>query len=1183
LDPCLACGAANRPGRRFCASCGAGLAATCPGCGAENEPEDRFCGGCGNPLTPVGGGSTPGPANGAQIVAPAPVAERRVCSVLFVDLVGFTPLSEVRDAEEVRELLSRYFEVARTVVGRYGGTIEKFIGDAVMAVWGTPVAVEGDAERAVRAGLDLVAAVGLLGAEVGAPDLRARAGIVTGEIAVTVGLAGEGVAGDSVNTAARVQTAAAPGEVWVDEATNRLAGAAIGFTDAGEHSLKGKTEPMRLWVATRVLSGVGGAQRVDGLEAPLLGREAELRTIKELFHAAAERRSPRMVVVSGPAGVGKSRLGWEFEKYIDGLAESVWWHRGRCLSYGDGVAFWALAEIVRQRLAIAEDDPVPVAAAKLEAGLTAYFPDVGEHGYVAARLGRLLGVPIANDGASVLGREELFAGWRLFFERLAASAPVILLVEDAQHADPGLLDFLDHLTDWARDVPLYLLVFARPELSEARPGWGTGRNRTALTLDPLDAVSMDTLVDALVPGMPDAARAAITAQAQGIPLFAVETIRSLIDRDIVVPREGVYRLEGDVGSLAVPDGLRGLLAARLDALSSNLRGLVADAAVLGTSFPLEALAAVSGRAEDDVRTALTELLRREVFDISADRLSPQRGFYRFTQNLLRQVAYETLSRRDRKARHLAVAAHLRSTFAADGEEAIDVIARHYLDALAAVPGDPDEDEVRDLATSTLIRAGERASRSGAPVTASAHYASAAAQAARSSRADAAVAAAGLWERAAAEAVIAADVEAAVAHADAALEQYEGAGDARAAARANAIAGQALRTVRRYGEAGERLRSALDVLRDGPDADTVMALSELASIEAFTGGPDADALTNEALVLGQALDVDDHQLATLFIVRGLALYFLNRIAEGIANMEYAARLAESNGDTLSLGRALSNVATALLGNDPLAAAVAARTAAEHFRRVGAPGALAASRSVLANALLWSGDWDTAGTLLGEEAQADGLSDTIEMVQFRVLLDTLRGNVDAAEAILSHGDWGSVEDMQDRAFAIAVHMYLAAARDEPAAVLRWVGELPALIAAIGIRHEVVTWAWPVAARAAHELGDETALAHLTAMTDEHPRGHLQPLLRIERDLADARAGDDPASIFESAISALRKFGSPYHLALALLDEAAHPTTAADPARTELLLDEAVALAEALRARPLLARAERIRAVRPAQLVD
>src|ERR1700677_2516438 len=395
---------------------------------------------------------------------------------------------------------------------------------------------------------------------------------------------------------------------------------------------------------TRVLSAVGGAQRVDGLEAPLMGRDAELRTIKDLFHAAAERRVPRLVLVSGPAGVGKSRLGWEFEKYADGLAAEVWWHRGRCLSYGEGVAVWALAEIVRQRLGIAEVDPADVSAAQLAAGHDRFVPDQAERAYAGARLSRLLGVAFAGGGGSALSREELFAGWRLFFERLAAVRPVILLVEDAQYADAGLLDFLDHLIDWTRDLAVYVLVFARPELDQIRPGFGTGRNRVTLTLDPLDRTSMDLLVDALVPGMPAAARSKITGQAQGVPLFAVETVRSLIDRDIVQPVEGVYRLTGDIGELAVPDSLHALLAARLDALEEGVRRLVSDAAVLGSTFPAEALIAVSGQDENAVRPALTDLVRREVLSVSADPLSPERGSYQFAQQMLRQVAYDTVSR-----------------------------------------------------------------------------------------------------------------------------------------------------------------------------------------------------------------------------------------------------------------------------------------------------------------------------------------------------------------------------------------------------------------------------------------------------------------------------------------------------------------------------------------------------------
>ena len=677
------------------------------------------------------------------------------------------------------------------------------------------------------------------------------------------------VAGDAVNTAARVQAAAGPGPVLVDGATQRLAGGGVGFADAGEHALKGKAEPQRLWRATRVLAGVGGSQRVDGLEAPLTGRDAELRTVKELFHAAAERRVPRLVLVSGPAGVGKSRLGWEFEKYIDGLAEEVWWHRGRCLSYGDGVAFWALAEMVRQRLGIAEEDPAEAAAGKLAAGLDRFVPDPAERAYVGPRLARLLGVAFAGDGGAPLSREELFAGWRLFFERLAAERPVVLLVEDAQHADAGLLDFLDYLIDWVRDLPIY-----RAGVRPARAGPGPAGVRRRPEPDHADPGPAGCGVDGRAGRRAGARHAAGRRGRRSPPRRRASRCSrwrpcaSLIDRDIVQPVEGVYRLVGDVGELAVPDSLHALLAARLDALDPGVRRLVADAAVLGTTFPAEALIAVSGQDEPVVRAALAELVRREVFTVSADPLSPEKGSYGFAQNMLRQVAYDTLSRRDRKARHLAVAAHLRAAFPGDGEEVADVIARHYLDALDAVPADPDAGEIRGQAIAALIRAAERAERTGAPALAAASYATAA-QLTQAGAADGQqTAAAALWEHAAAAALTNADWAAAVEQAGQAGELYRQGGDTRSAARAQTIAGQALRLWGRHAQAREQLTAAVAVLRDDPDADTVQALGELATLEVFAGAPAADALSAEALALGQDLAVDDATLAGLFTTRGI---------------------------------------------------------------------------------------------------------------------------------------------------------------------------------------------------------------------------------------------------------------------------------------------------------------------------
>ena len=309
---CPSCQTENKEGARFCRACGSPLELACPSCGAPREPGQAFCDQCGSPLDAAP--PRPAPSSGPEL---------RVASVLFVDLVGYTPLSESRDVEDVRDLLSRYFDLTRTVVDRYGGTVEKFIGDAVMAVWGVPVARGDDAERAVRAGLELVDAVSRFGESVGAPDLKARAGVATGQVAA-VEHPGEGlVIGDRVNTASRVQVVAAPGTVYVDAATRQGASAAIAFEDAGEHSVKGKAEPLHLYRALRVVGGAAGTRLRTGSEPPFVGRAAELRLIKDLFHASVDRKVARLVGVSGPAGVGKTRLGTEFDNYVDGLAVEV--------------------------------------------------------------------------------------------------------------------------------------------------------------------------------------------------------------------------------------------------------------------------------------------------------------------------------------------------------------------------------------------------------------------------------------------------------------------------------------------------------------------------------------------------------------------------------------------------------------------------------------------------------------------------------------------------------------------------------------------------------------------------------------------------------------------------------------------------------------------------------------------
>jgi class 3 adenylate cyclase len=690
---CPSCGTENPEGQKFCGECGSPLQATCPSCGAENAPGQKFCGECGAALT-----ATPPPQ--PKAAASPPQAERRLVSVLFADLVGFTAASEERDAEETRELLSRYFEQAKTLIERYGGTVEKFIGDAVMAVWGTPVAQEDDAERAVRAALDLIAAVPELH-----PALQARAGVLTGEAAVTIGAEGQGmVAGDLVNTASRIQSAAEPGTVLVGESTKRSSEAAIAYAGAGEHDLKGKTEPVVLWQALRVTAGIGGALKSAGLEPPFVGRDRELRLVKELFHASAEERRASLVSVVGIAGIGKSRLGWEFFKYIDGLRQGIWWHRGRCLAYGEGVAFWALAEMVRMRARIAEGEDPGSAAAKLRAALEEFVTDPEERRFVEPRLLHLLGL----DEGIARGKEELFGAWRILFERLAEQGPVALLFEDLQWADAALVEFISYLLEWSRSKPIFVFCLARPELQERHPEFGHGARQTTLSLAPLSEQAMTELIDGFVPGLPEELRERILARAEGVPLYAVETVRMLLDRGLLVEEGGVYRPTGTVGDLEVPETLQGLIAARLDGLGADERRLLQDASVLGKTFTKEALAAVSGLSKESLAPLLTSLVRKEVLGVQADPRSPERGQYGFLQDLVRRVAYDTLSRRDRKTRHLAAAAHLQESFGSAEHEIVEVVAAHYLAAFEAQPDAEDAPQIKADARELLARAGERA-------------------------------------------------------------------------------------------------------------------------------------------------------------------------------------------------------------------------------------------------------------------------------------------------------------------------------------------------------------------------------------------------------------------------------------------------------------------------------------------
>ncbi|HEY7940531.1 MAG TPA: adenylate/guanylate cyclase domain-containing protein [Candidatus Limnocylindrales bacterium] len=887
---CSNCGTENKAGRKFCVACGTPLAAACPNCGLAVDPHDVFCGECGSPLA----ASAPAIARQAP-PATAPVAERRLVTVLFADLVGFTPFAEERDAEDVRDTLTRYFDLASEVINRYGGRVEKFIGDAVMAVWGAPTAREDDAERAVRAALDLADQVTVLGAAI-----QARVGVLTGEAAVTLAATNQGiVAGDLVNTAARLQAAAPPGAVLVGDATRRAAEQAIAFEEAGPQILKGKTSPVPAWRALRVVAQRGGQGRSDLPEPPFVGREEEMRLLKDLLATTGRDRRTRLVAISGPGGIGKSRLAWELEKYIDGISETVYWHRGRSPSYGEGVAFWALGEMVRRRCGLAEGDDETTTRDRIRATVAEFVPGEEDRRWVEPSLLTLLGVEPAPAG----GRDTLFAAWRIFFERIAERGTTVLLFEDLQWADPGLLDFIEHLLEWARNVPLVVVTLARPELLDRRPDWGADvRNLTRLALEPLSDAAMRQLLAGFVPGLPDAAVAAILQRADGIPLYAVETVRALVADGRLVAADGAYRPARDLGTLAIPETLRSLIASRLDALEPADRALVADASVLGQAFVIGALSALCGLEGPPLEARLKGLVRREILAIQVDPRSPERGQYTFVQSLIQEVAYGTIAKRERRARHLAAARHYE---ALGDDELAGVLATHYLAAYEASGEGAERDAVSIQARLALSGAADRAIALGGHDQAVGYLRSAIALTTTpAERIE-------LLLRAGRSANAAAHQDQAQTLAKEAADLAAASGDEAAMGRASALLGEVLIDAGNPAEAVQALESAdaaLPVEGTGPARAEV--LSNLSRAYMRTGrNAEAVAVAERALALAEEFDLD-RILAETLNNKGSAMGHMGRPREGTALLRAAVEIARGGGHVAAEIRALSNLATNL---------------------------------------------------------------------------------------------------------------------------------------------------------------------------------------------------------------------------------------------------------------------------------
>jgi class 3 adenylate cyclase len=892
----------------------------CTECGRENPDDARFCLACGVRL----GEATP----------PEAREERKVVTVLFADLVGFTGRAENMDPEDVRALLSPYHARLRSELESFGGTVEKFIGDAVMALFGAPIAHEDDPERAVRAALAIRDWVR------DEEEVQVRIAVNTGEALVLLGArpeTGEGMAsGDVVNTAARLQGAAPVNGILVGEMTWRATRQAIDYEEHDPIQAKGKAEPISVWEPVQARSRLG-VDIPQESRAPLVGREEELKVLRDALRRARREPSVQLVTVVGVPGIGKSRLVYELMQEVDAAPELVTWRQGRCLPYGEGVSFWALGEMVKAQAGVLEADSSEVVAEKLDESVDALV-EPSEAEWVRRHLGVLAGSNADGDiGAS---RDEAFAAWRRYLEGLAEQRPTVLMFEDLHWADEGLLNFVDHVVDWATDVPLLVLATARPELLTRRPGWGGGkRNAVTLSLSPLCDVDTSRMITSLLGRalLPAETQAALLERAEGNPLYAEQYARMFAER-------------GDADELVLPETIQGIIAARLDALSPEEKDLVQSGAVVGKVFWTGALEAVGGIARSEAGLLLHALDRKEF--VRRERRASVAGEseYAFRHVLVRDVAYSQIPRAARAEKHLRAAEWV----AGLGREAdhAEMLAHHFVTALELKRTLGHEPGPLQEKTRTALRAaGERADSLQAFATAAKYYEDALTlEPAESERLDL------LFGHAVAA------FESFANDRDKILEQacttLLEAGDVERTAELESMLAEVWWRRGENAAMREHLDRAVELLADRPPSAAKARVVGQAARYQMLGGETASALAlgDEALAMAESHDLDELR-ADVLITVGTALGS-NGDLEGVEQIKRGLDLALACNSLIVAVRAYHNLSATVFQFDFRASVEHLAEARQIARRIGGEASAGYSDAAWIGDVYWLGDWDEA---------------------------------------------------------------------------------------------------------------------------------------------------------------------------------------------------------------------------------